>query len=139
MGRDFRSYGMNREFKFFITEEDSNVEAWAKQKERDGNIFVGNARGLIDQLEKLTEPNDVITCLISGAWLDECVEKSVRQLLHPVGYGKQLPGRTVSGVIVDLTTSVAFSDRELSIGERRSLLTCKLDTIGADPRLIILP
>ena len=130
---------MNREFKFFITEDNPQVQAWAKQKEGDGSIFVGNAHGLIGQLEELTEPNDAIICLISGAWLDECVEKSVRRLLHPVGYGNQLQGRTVSGVVVDLTTSVAFSDRELSIGERRSLLTRKLDTIAADPRLTILP
>jgi hypothetical protein len=135
----YTSDSMNRKLEFFITERDATVEAFAKRKESDGSIFVGNAQGIIDQLTIRTEPDDSIVCRISGAWLDVCVEKSVRRLLNPVGYGNYLPGRTISAVSVDLATCVAWHDRELSIGEKRNLLTGKLGRLSADPRLTILP
>jgi hypothetical protein len=130
---------MPKEFEFFITEDDPQVKAWAEKKKQDGGILVRNARGLIAELEKLTQQNDEVICRISGAWLEVCVEKSVRRLLHPVGYGHELVNREIIGVMVDLRTCVAWGDRDLSVGDKRHMLTGKLGDIAADPRLTLLP
>ena len=81
---------MRKEFDFYIKEQDSQIIAWAKMKKRQGSILVGNAEQVIEELEKRTSPGDLFDCTLAGGWLDQCVEKSVRRLLKPVGYGLYL-------------------------------------------------
>jgi hypothetical protein len=129
---------MNREFEFFITEERAGMNDIAAQKEKQGAQRVGNAAELFSYIVDHTLPKEDFSCRISGAWLDVCVARSVRGLLSPYGVRLYVPERTVSAVLVDLTTSVAFK-KELSIEEKRFLFISKLGPLPYDPRLTILP
>ena len=130
---------MYKEFEFFITEDDAHVMALAAKKSELGSILVPNTHAVISELDRRTQPNDTAFIGLYGAWLEVCVEKAVRRLLRPVGDSNEFEGRTVSGVLVDLQYCVAWCDRDLSIGDKRALLTGDLGRLAADPRLIILP
>ena len=131
---------MNREFEFFITETDSKLKLWAKQKSKSGSVLVGNAGALIDYLVARTGFGDDLTCRVSGGWLEQCIAGSVRRLLEPVRYADYLNGRTVTGVMVDLSTSIAWCDRDMSIGDKRELLKRDLgEKFLENKRLTILP
>jgi len=132
---------MAKEFEFFITEDLPQVIAWARQREQQGAVVVGNAEQLLGYLKKHTKPSDDFSCRISGAWLDECIKWSVRWLLTPATLEDTLPKRSLSSISVDLTTCVAFSERntEISIEERRCILETALYYAAHDPRLTILP
>lgn len=128
-----------REFEFLILESDSNIKAWAKKKHHDGTIFVGNAEALVEEIAKRTQFTDSVMARISGGWLEQCIAGSVRRLLTPVGYGDYLHGRTISHVYVDLTKSVAWADRDMSVGDKRAFFVDILSGLDRDPRLTILP
>lgn len=130
---------MNKEFEFFITELDQQIRKWTDMKIRDGSILVGNTDALIGELARRTEPRDTVMCRISGAWLEHCVESAVWRLLDPVAYGDYLPGRKISGVTVDLTTCVAWFNRELSLEGKKDVLKRGLGRLMEDPRLAIIP
>jgi hypothetical protein len=132
---------MLKEFEFFIKENLSRVIVMAEEKKQQGAIVVGNTEQLLNYLKQHTRPDDDLSCWISGAWLDECVRRSVRLLLTQDTLLDNLPQRNVSAVVVDLTTCVAFLERltEMSIEERRSILEMSLYDVAKDPRLTILP
>lgn len=132
---------MNREFEFFITEYLPQVNEWAKQKKCDGGILVGSADQLLEELDARTQPHDDISCRISGAWLDQCVQNAVRGLLFLESHPNILRERTVSSITVDLSTSVVYGEHvfDLSIEERRGMFTRILGDYVNDARLTILP
>ena len=102
--------------------------------------MVGTAAEVMSYLHQYTQPQDDFSCKISGAWLDECVKRAVRILLSANIQPRVLPERTVSGVQVDLSTCVAFSERttDLTIEERRNLFTSMLGDLAQDARLTLL-
>ena len=132
---------MIQDLEFFITENHPTVRKWGKEKQESGGILVGSTYELLIQVEAHTKPYDDVSCTVSGAWLDVCVENAIWKLLNNKRQPKFLSNRKISHVTVDLSTCLAFSERhdEMSVEERWVLLSDNLGELKDDPRLMILP
>ncbi len=132
---------MAKEFEFFITESPDTVRQWAMEKKESGAILVGSSDGVLEQLLAKTGYHEPVSVCLSGAWLDQCVQKGVRALLSLKNNPDSFQQPAVMGVQVDLSTCFAYDETKeaLSIDARRQLLLSLIGIHAQDPRLTLLP
>ncbi len=132
---------MTKEFEFFIVDIHPKLLPVIQEKSAQGVTLIGSVSEMLLNLSILTLPQDDVSCRISGGCLDMCVARAVESLLAPEDSWDTFKGRTISQVIVDLTTSVASVERStnLSIEDRRKIFIKEIGEFASDARLTILP
>ena len=132
---------MNREIEFFITEDQPIVRQWEEEKRESGAVVVGSTGEMLERFFGMTQLHESVNCRLSGAWLDECIQKSVRALLSLKRNPDNFKQPVVSGLEVDLRTCFSYADfhEGSSIDARRKLLESLIGIHLLDPRLTILP
>lgn len=133
---------MSRNLEFFITEDPvAVVRKWAEEKKKSGATSVGSSHDMLELLNARTQYHEPVTVRLSGAWLDQCVQKGVSALLSLKNNPDSFRQPVVTGVEVDLRTCFSTKDfhKKLSIDDRRQLLVGLIGIHARDPRLTILP
>lgn len=132
---------MNREIEFFITEDRATVRQWEEIKRESGAIVVSSSNEMMERFFGMTQLHESIYCRLSGAWLDECIQKGVKALLSLKRNPESFKQPVVSGVEVDLRTCFSYKDieEEQPIDARRKILKSFIGIHARDPRLTILP